>query len=222
MKKFLALLLFFTTWSTHAQVEVNLYTTVAERIGAGVEYFPSLKTGIELEGSFWRQQSSNFFINADVKNQESDLYLTGSIKRYTKSAYDHGFFYGGFLRYHMNFSTIIDEQTWTPEQMDFASTNETWRSTRKHRISMGGLVGYKAQINNRFNVAINLGIGSAISASYWQTETKYDFKEIKSSGVKDEYLSNLSLLTGFGQISIGYKFLRSCKTCIKLIDGNVQ
>ena len=191
----------------YSQTELKLYTTYFERLGVGIEYFADEHIGLELGSSYWIKSTSNYYINADVKNKEEDFYINAMIKKYSaKKLNNAGFFYGGYIRYWMNFSTIIDDENWTIEQKNYAENNAGWRSTRSHKISLGGLIGYKTQLNNKLNFGFTFGLGASIPPSYWEKETKYDYTVITSYPTENEFLGNLMLMSIITQVSISYRF----------------
>lgn len=209
MKKahLLYLIFLLTGIKGYSQTELKLYTTYFERLGVGIEYFANEHIGLELGSSFWQKNTSNYYINADVKNKEDDLYINAMIKRYSgKKLNNAGFFYGGYIRYWMNFSTIIGEENWTIEQKDYAGNNGAWRSTRVHKISLGGLIGYKTQFSNKLSFGFTFGLGSSIPASYWEKETRYDYTVIKSSPANNNFFGNLVLISLISQVSFNYRF----------------
>lgn len=191
----------------YSQTELKLYTTYFERLGVGVEYFSNKHIGLELGSSYWQKNTNNYYINADVNIKEMDFYINAMIKRYSaKKLNNAGFFYGGYIKYWMNFATIIGAENWTNEQKDFAENNGSWRSTRSNKISLGGLIGYKTQFNNKLSFGFTFGIGSSIPASYWEKETKYDYTVIISYPNETYFLENLMLISIIGQVSISYRF----------------
>jgi hypothetical protein len=203
----LCIILFLIGIKGYSQTELKIYSTGFERIGLGIEYFTEKNVGLELGSSYWIKNTSNGYINADVKNKEIDFYINAMIKKYLgKKLNNAGFFYGGYIRYWMDFSTIIDEENWTFEQKDYAENNFGWRSTQSNKISLGGLIGYKTQSSNKFNFGFTFGLGSSIPASYWEKETAYDYTVTRSAPTDDSYWGNLMLISILGQVSISYRF----------------
>ena len=193
-----------------SQSEVKLYTTGFERVGVGFEYFIDKHTAVELGSSFWVDNSSNFFIDADVDNRDIDFYITTMVRRYSaKKLNNAGFFYGAYVRYWMNFSTIVDEENWTIAQLDFAENNDnTWRSTQTHKVSVGGLIGYKTQMDKKVNFGFTLGIGTSVPSTFWEVRTNYDYTEIQSYPGDNSILGDLVLLNIIGQVSVAYRFVK--------------
>tara|TARA_B110000114_G_C15018436_1_gene367862 strand:- start:490 stop:1122 length:633 start_codon:yes stop_codon:yes gene_type:complete len=208
MKKiYLVYIIFLIGIKGYSQTELKIYTTYFERLGIGIEYFANEHIGIELGSSYWLKNTSNYYINADVKSKEEDFYINAMIKRYSaKKLNNAGFFYGGYIRYWTNFSTIVNEENWTIEQKDYAENNGGWRSTRSHKISLGGLIGYKTQFSNKLSFGFTFGLGSSIPASYWEKETQYDSTLITSFPTDNDILGNLLLISVIGQASINYRF----------------
>ena len=62
--------LFLTGLKGYSQTELKLYTTYFEKLGIGFEYFANDHIGLELVTSYWRKNSTNYYINADVKDRE--------------------------------------------------------------------------------------------------------------------------------------------------------
>lgn len=208
MKK--AYLLYFIFLLTgikgYSQTELKLYTTYFERLGVGIEYFVNEQIGLELGSSYWQKNTSTYYVNADVKNRVDDLYINAMVKIYSgKKLNNAGFFYGGYIRYWMNFSTIIDEENWTIEQIAFAENNNDTRSTRTHKISLGGLIGHKTQFSDKLSFTFTFGLGGSISASYWQKETRYDYTVNKSSTDDYGFFGNVALISVIGQVSFNYR-----------------
>ena len=177
-------------------------------MGIGFEYFIDDHLAVELASSYWAKKSSNFFIDADVKTIENKFYITTMVRRYSsKKLKNAGFFYGGYLRYYRGFSSIIEEDNWTMAQIDYAEgDNNTWRSTHTHRVTVGGLIGYKTQMNKRVNFGFTLGIGAAVPSTFWEVRTNYDRAEIQSYPGDNSILGDLVLLNVIGQLSVGYRF----------------
>ncbi|MCB0397581.1 MAG: hypothetical protein KDD36_13080 [Flavobacteriales bacterium] len=191
----------------YAQSELKLKTG-PEVMGLGFEYLDNGRISVEVVGSFWWKNQSNYFINADVDTRMSNLYLTGMIKRYSAKRYPHsGFFYGAYLRYWREFRTIMDEDNWTPEQKSNAETNASWRSTETNKVSIGGVVGHKFHASDRIYLGYTLGIGvSPGEFAYRRRIVDYNRNVEKTGYNRDLMFRELSLASALFQVSVGYRF----------------
>ena len=89
----LSMLFLFTGIKGYSQTELKLYTTGFERLGLGIEYFKNNHIGFELGSSYWVKKTTNYYINANIKNKDVDFYTTAMIKRYSaKKLNNAGFF----------------------------------------------------------------------------------------------------------------------------------
>lgn len=191
----------------YTQTELKLYTTGFERLGAGIEYFTNEHIGFELGSSYWLKKTNYYLINADIKEKEVNFYANAMIKRYSaKELNNAGFFYGGYIRYWMEAQSIIDDDNWTIEQKADALSNNSRRTLRTHKISLGGLIGYKTQFSSKLSLGFTFGLGSSIPSSYWKKVTYYDYSVKTSSPVNNYLFGNLVLISVIGQVSINYRF----------------
>jgi len=203
----LCLIFLLTGIKGYTQTELKLYTTGFERFGAGIEYFTNDHIGFELGSSYWLKKTNYYLINADIKDKEVNFYANAMIKRYSANELNNaGFFYGGYIRYWMEAQSIIDDDNWTIEQKDFALSNNSRRTLRTHKISLGGLIGYKTQFSSKLSLGFTFGLGSSIPSSYWKKVTYYDYSVKTSSPVNSSLLGNLELISVIGQLSINYRF----------------
>ena len=201
-----------------SQVEVKIYSGVWDRLGLAIEYFVNENIGIELEGSFRTKTTSNFYINADVKNRENNIYINAMFKWYTsKENPYYGFFLGGYLRYWQNFQTVIDTAAWTEEQREYSIENNGWISYRSQRISFGGIIGYKFQIGKKVTISLTGGIGFSPTLCYWNEEVRVNSPEGITTRGRPPWLGLYDHVNGIGNVSIGYRFGRSRKTKAYLV-----
>ena len=201
-------IIFLLIWiKGYTQTELKLYTTGFERLGAGIEYFTNEHIGFELGSSYWLKKTNYYLINADIKEKEVNFYANAMIKRYSaKELNNAGFFYGGYIRYWMEAQSIIDDDNWTIEQKADALSNNSRRTLRTHKISLGGLIGYKTQFSSKLSLGFTFGLGSSIPSSYWKKVTYYDYSVKTSSPVNNSLFGNLVLISVIGQVSINYRF----------------
>ena len=203
----LCIIFLLTGIKGYTQTELKLYTTGFERLGAGIEYFTNYHIGFELGSSYWLKKTNYYLINADIKDKEVNFYTTAMIKKYSaKELNNAGFFYGGYIRYWMEAQSIIDDDNWTIEQKDYALSNNSRRTLRTHKISLGGLAGYKTQFSSKLSLGFTFGLGSSIPSSYWKKVTYYDYSVKTSSPVNSSLFGNLELISVIGQVSINYRF----------------
>ena len=190
----------------YAQTELKLYTTGFERLGAGIEYFTNEHIGFELGSSYWQKKTNYNLINADIEQKEVNFYVNAMIKRYSAPKLNNaGIFYGGYIRYWMEAQSIINDDNWTIEQKDYYISNNRRRTLRTHKISLGGIMGYKTQFSSKLSLGFTFGLGSSIPSSYWKKVTYYDYS-VKTSPVNNTLFGNLALISVIGQISINYRF----------------
>ena len=191
----------------YSQRELKFYRTAFERLGIGIGCFKNEHIGFELGSSYWLKNTSNYYINADVKSREINFYTNAMIKKYSANKIDNaGFFIGGYIRYWMNLRTIIDDDNWTIEQKSDAENANGWRSKRSHKISLGYLIGYKTQFSSKLSIGFTFGLGSSIRPSFWEKVTRYDYAVDIYYPYDDPLFGRLTLISTIGQVSINYRF----------------
>ena len=203
----LCIIFLLTGIKGYTQIELKLYATSLGRLGAGIEHFTNEYIGFELGSSYWKKKISSYLINADIEEKEVNFHVNAMIKRYSaKKLNNAGLFYGGYIRYWMEAQSIINENNWTIEQKDYYTSNNRRRTLRNHKISLGGLMGYKTQFSSKLSLAVTAGLGSSIPSSYWSKVTYYDYSVNTSSPINTALFGNLELISVLCQVSVNYRF----------------
>ncbi|MCG8577008.1 MAG: hypothetical protein MI810_19160 [Flavobacteriales bacterium] len=197
-------LLLFHLSISNAQVEIKIYSGIFDTPGLAVEYLANERIGIELAGSFRFKNTTNQFINSTVDNWQHDFFINGKFKRYTaKKNPNTGLYYGAYLRYWQDYSTVVNMDSWTPEQTSYAITNDSWISSRIHKASLGVLGGYKGFFGEHWVWEICLGAGAS-PGLYRGKEVRFNNTQRHTYG--DEFFQGETYLSLLGHLSIGYRF----------------
>lgn len=208
MKQLLVLILILASAvCVNAQTEISVYGGLMDYPGLSLEQKLSDKLSVDISGSYRYRQGDILFADAPNTDISTNTMATLGIKKYRTG--DNGkdnFFYGWYLRYWQTSWRVKSIDNLTPDQMQYADSVALTTSNKTHKISVGGLVGYKFYLGEKFTITLTGGLGFSPKQTYWREIAEYNRPTQTYLHDSNEIIGNLNLLSGIGRLSVGYRF----------------
>lgn len=190
-----------------AQTEISIYGGLLDYPGLSLEQKFANNLSVDISGSYRYRQGNITFADAPNVDISTNAMLTFGIKKYRTG--DNGkdnFFYGGYLRYWQTSWRVESTDNLTLSQMQYADSLALTTSNTAHKISIGGLAGYKFFLGNKFTITLTGGIGFSTKKSYWSVIQEYNHPVRTYPYYSNEFLGYWNRLSGIGRLSVGYRF----------------
>ncbi len=204
---FVLILIFASAVCVNAQTEISVYGGLMDYPGLSLEQKFQNKLSVDLSCSYRYRQGDILFADAPNADISTNIMTTLGVKKYNTG--DNGkdkFFYGGYLRYWQTGWRVKSIDNLTPDQMQYADSVALTTSNKTHKISVGGLVGYKFYLGEKFTITLTGGLGFSPKQTYWREIDEYNRPTQTYLYGGNEIIGYFNLLSGIGRLSVGYRF----------------
>lgn len=202
-------LAFICIAGSFSQSDFGIFLALPEGPGVRYEY----KTGnnfsheIRISGYPWISRKNDNWNGGTSKVSTNFFYSDYYFRKFISDEKEFdGVSFGGYLRYYRTNWTRQGWDEMNAEQKReineaFSAGGKTTSSETLHKISIGGLAGYRMSFTKTLSLDIKLGLGFTPPPLYWEHNTYYLHPDDTERVGRDwlfGYANHLSLMLGVG------------------------